>query len=122
MYVVELPTPFASGRSKDCPTCLKTHAAKSLHLRLDSNGDVFVTPGVLETLKTVFLAGLEIMNEVEKPPPLVLGAVDQPTLYLVENRINKSLTAMPWYIPGRNKYENAERMSKSLARLFKKEH
>lgn len=121
MYVVELPQPFANGQPKACPTCSKPHAAKSLHLRLDSNGDVFVTPGVLETLRGVFLAGLEIANEVEKPPPFSLGAVDAPKLYIVEQRLNTSLTAAPKYKPGATKYENAERMRKTFQRLFTKE-
>jgi len=120
MYVVELGTPFANGADKFCPTCLKAHARKSLHLKLDSNGDVFVTPGVLETLRTVFLAGLEVVNEVEKPPPLSIGAVDQDKIYVLDHPLNKSLTAAPSYKPGRTKYESQARMRKTLERLLRR--
>jgi len=120
MYVVELGTPFANGAAKDCPTCLKTHARKSLHLRLDANGDVFVTPGVLETLKGVFMAGLEIGNEVASPPPMSIGAVAQDKLYVLDHPLNKSLTAAPSYKPGRTKYESQARMKKTLERLLRR--
>jgi hypothetical protein len=120
MYVVELGTPFANGQPKLCPTCLKAHARKSLHLKLDANGDVFVTPGVLETLRTVFMAGLEITNEVEKPPPLSIGAVAQDKIYVLDHPLNKSLTAAPSYKPGRTKYESQARMRKTLERLLRR--
>jgi len=121
MYVVELSTPFANGLPKDCPTCLKAHDRKSLHLKLDANGDVFVAPGVLNTLKTVFMAGLEVVNEVENPPAMNIGAVDQDKIYVLDHPLNKSLTAAPSYKPGRTKYESQARMFKTLERLFKKE-
>lgn len=120
MYVVELGTPFANEQPKFCPTCLKSHARKSLHLKLDSNGDVFVTPGVLETLRTVFLAGLEVVNEVEKPPPLSIGAVDQDKIYVLDHPLNKSLTAAPSYRKARTKYESEARMRKTLERLLRR--
>lgn len=117
-YVVELPQPFHSGLPKMCPTCLKAHASKSLHLRLDANGDVFVTPGVLKELRKVFMAGLEVANEVPKPPPMMLGAVDQPKLYVVEQRLNMSLTAAPSYKPGRTKWENSNRIAKVFEKML----
>lgn len=122
MYVVELGQPFANGLPKMCPTCLKSHAGKSIHLKLDASGDCFVTPGVWETIRTkAFGAGLEPTNHVLKPPPLSIGAVDQNKIYVIESPLNKSLTAAPMYVPGRTKYENRDNMLKSLAKMFKKE-
>ena len=121
LYVVELTTPFANGLPKDCPQCLRSHANKSIHLRLDANGDCFVTPGVWETIRReAFGAGLEPQNTVDNPPEQKVGAVDLDKLYVLDHPLNKSLTAAPSYKPGRTKYESQARMTKILKQLFPK--
>jgi hypothetical protein len=55
-----------------CPTCGTVHIQKTYHLNLDNGGFTIVSPEVLARLKEVGLAGLEIMNEVEKPPAITL--------------------------------------------------
>jgi hypothetical protein len=118
-FVVELPTAFENAQPHRCPSCSqpnapKFHDRKSIHLHLDENGDVFVTPGVLETLKTVFLAGMEIVNEVEKPPMQKIGAVDRPQTLVVEKRLNQDQNGEQLYVPGETKYEARDRMAKAL--------
>lgn len=56
-----------------CPTCKETHFQKTYHLNLDAEGFCIVSPVVLERLKEVGLAGLEVMNEVKRPPPITLN-------------------------------------------------
>lgn len=120
MYVIELGTPFANGLPKMCPTCLKAHAKKSLHLKLDVDGNCFVTPGVWETIRReAFGAGLEPLNHVEKPPPLSIGAVAQDKIYVIDQPINRSLTAAPMYVPEKTKYESSDTVLNGFKRLFK---
>ena len=57
-----------------CPTCHTVHERKTYHLNLDDTGAVIVSPVVFERLKEIGLAGLEIVNEVAKPPPLIVTA------------------------------------------------
>lgn len=86
MFVVELPKPYPDPYQ--CPTCGKLHERKSIHLRLDSGGNVIVSSTVFERLREVFLAGMEVAGEVANPPPLLVGAVDSPQTEIVEHLLN----------------------------------
>lgn len=56
-----------------CPTCNEIHYHKTYHLNLDGEGCVTVSSTVLERLKEIGLAGLEVLNEVKRPPPITLN-------------------------------------------------
>jgi hypothetical protein len=96
-YVVELPQPYPEPY--DCPSCRITHPNKAIHLRLNSNGDVFVSEGILALLQQVGLAGMEVANQVNNAPPQIVGAVEVPTL---ETRI----ADRRFYVPGRTRAES----------------
>ena len=71
-YTVETPrqqygVPYA------CPICKRLHYYKAHHIELDDNGNGIVSEGVLEELRYAGMAGLEIVNEVPKPPPVTIG-------------------------------------------------
>lgn len=110
--VVELAETYHNRKPRWCVGCDKEHDRKSIHIRLDSTGHVFVSPEVLESLRPVFLAGMEVVNEVEKPPTQLLGAVDQPTVHVVENKLDTAKNAEPFYKPGITKYEARDKMLK----------
>lgn len=99
----------------DCPSCARTHERKAIHLRLDPSGDVIVAPQVLAELRKlpVMPAGLEVANEVEKPPPLVIGAIDQPKSEILSFPLNAD-QAERFHRPGHDRYEAERRMSKLL--------
>lgn len=81
------------------------HAYKTLHLRLDSAGDVFVAPGILELLNKVpTRAGLEISNEVNNAPGQKVGAVEQPTVLTI-NASQNGPGHSNFYVPGRTQQE-----------------
>jgi hypothetical protein len=107
-YVVELRQPMPKEHNAPCFACSRKgapliHANKSIHLRLDANGDVFVAPGILKLLRKVpTMAGLEVVPGRNAPPQLV-GAVAQPTQDIV-------LAGQRFYVPGFNKYKAGERM------------
>lgn len=56
-----------------CSICREIHTQKTYHLNLDNSGFTIVSPTVLSRLQEVGMAGLEIMNEVEKPPAITLN-------------------------------------------------
>jgi len=107
-YVVELDKPMVGRRA--CNACSRkdnpvVHAKKSLHLRLDQHGDVFVADGILKLLKTVpAMAGLEVVDG-RNPPPQFVGAVELPTSEIINANER-------FYVPGRTKYDAAARMHK----------
>lgn len=109
VFVVETaityPVPYA------CPLCAKMETRKSIHLRLDAQGDVIVAPPVYEALRLVpEFGGLKVMNDIATPPPLFLGAVAMPTQHIVEHRLNGAQNGAPSYRPGRTQYESRDRM------------
>jgi len=112
-YVVELPTPYL--RAYNCPTCSKYHANKAIHLDIDSKGDVIVSPEVLASLAPVFYGGLEVANEIKKPPPQSVGAVGMTKREIVDAPLNKDKKAADAYVPERTKYQSRDRMQKALA-------
>jgi len=120
--VVELEQDFANSRPRFCPSCAKMHERKSIHLRLDGSGHVFVSPEVYASLLPVHLAGMEVGNMVSKPPVQILGAVEQPTTNIVEQRLNRDTNAAPAYVPGRTKYQSRDRLAAALARSLAKEN
>jgi hypothetical protein len=113
-YVVELELEWASRRSRFCKMCSRVHDRKAIHLKVDANGDTIVSAAVLERLRTVYLAGFEIVNDIAKPPTQYIGAVDQPTLLVVENKLNRDQTPEPAYVPPITKYESRDRLHRSL--------
>jgi len=102
----EYPEPY------DCPSCSKIHNRKAVHLRLDADGDVIVSSPVYESLKIVFFAGLEIMNEVEKPPVMTVGAVERPNIHVVEYSLNGQNGE--FNRPGLTKYESRDILHKTI--------
>ncbi len=110
-FVVELQTLYDDPNGYDCPTCKLNHRNKAIHLRLDSNGDVIVAEGVYEKLLTVGLAGMEAVNQIAKPPPMNVGAVDIPTQEI-------KLGDRRFYVPGRTKYESSAITEKPLRELI----
>lgn len=107
-YVVELPQAY--GQPYNCPACGKLHARKALHLRLDGNGDVIVSREIYLSLQQVYLAGLELVNEVPNPPPVSIGAVAKDKERIVESPLNRDNTAAEIITPARTKYEGRDRL------------
>ena len=103
-FVVELPQVYP--QPKMCPACSKVHANKAIHLRLDANGDVIVSPEVYGKLLGVHLAGFELANEVKDPPPLFLGAVAKDKERIVEIPLNAQVQEQ--IAPGRTQYESRD--------------
>jgi hypothetical protein len=123
-FVVELETDFASRRPRACPSCSqpnapKFHDRKSVHLRLDANGDVIVSADVYLSLVPVFLAGMEVVNEIEKPPTQMMGAVALPTQKIVEQKLNADTNAPDFYVPGKTKYESRDRLWAAIRRALR---
>lgn len=116
--VVELPQPYP--RPYACPDCGKTHDRKAVHLRLDSNGDVIVAPAIFTRLQEVFLAGMEVVNEVSNQPPLRIGAVELPHREIVEVGLNDQ-ASQRFHRPGRTKHESAARLLTDFRRVLAKE-
>ena len=56
-----------------CPLCQVLHPVKTVHLWLEPDGTVIVSPGVLDELRLAGMPDLEVVNEVQAPPPLRLG-------------------------------------------------
>lgn len=56
-----------------CPLCSTTHQHKTVHLRLDGDGNVIVSKGVWADLKDVPGLPFAIANEVRKPPKIILS-------------------------------------------------
>jgi hypothetical protein len=104
-YVVELPQDMPETHARECFSCKVVHARKSIHLRLDAHGDVFVADGILALLRTVpTMAGLEVVPG-RNAPGQVIGAVAQDTTEVV-------LAGQRFYVPGFNKYKAGERMQR----------
>jgi hypothetical protein len=110
-YVVEMPQKYPVPH--ECPTCRTNHIYKSIHLRLDEHGDVFVHPGIYELLKTVGLAGMEFANEVDNAPPQIIGAVE-----IVKKETITANGHRRFWVPGRTKYESRDIMQKAFRRLL----
>jgi hypothetical protein len=117
-YVVELPQVYP--QPYQCPACGKQHDRKAIHLRLDADGDVIVSQPIYEQLLQVFLGGMELANEVEKPPPLALGAVDTPTTQIIELPLNRDTKAADFYVPGQTKYQGRDKVEAGFKRLLTK--
>lgn len=119
-YVVELEKEWANRRPRLCKSCDRFHDRKAVHLKLDSNGDTIVSAAVLEQLRTVYLAGFEVANEIENPPTQYVGAVEQPKLLVVENRLNADQTPEPAYRPPITKYESEAKVHRGLIEGFRR--
>ena len=53
---------------------LVTHTVKAYHFRLDSEGDIIVSPEIAARIKQIPTnAGLEIGNPVADPPPITIS-------------------------------------------------
>ena len=72
-----------------CPICHRTHFFKANHIWLDDGGNGIVSTGVLADLQQVSLAGLEIVNEVRKPPPMTVGGTSTEHIPIVGAHILK---------------------------------
>jgi hypothetical protein len=113
--VVELEKPFHSGKPRPCHKCRKEHARQALHLSLDSTGHVMVASSILaKHWLRLELAGLQVANQVENAPTHYIGAVDDPTIQVVEMNLNGHHNADPFYVPGRTKYESEAVIRKPL--------
>lgn len=106
-YVVELAW-LPNASTDACNACSQPerpmhHQYKSLHLRLDGAGDVFVAEGILELLRKVpDMAGLQIV-EGRNAPPQFVGAIELSTQDIVNANER-------FYVPGRTKYEARDKM------------
>jgi len=87
MYTVETPRKYPTPYL--CPICHRTHFFKANHIWLDDGGNGIVSTGVLADLKQVSLAGLEIVNEVRKPPPMTVGRASTEHIPIVGAHILK---------------------------------
>jgi hypothetical protein len=94
LYLVEHPT-RKYRVPLTCSTCGSVHIRKTYHLHLDAEGCVIVSPVVFERLRECGLPSLEILNEVENPPPMTLQ-IDVPLSFQksvedsrVETRFNR---------------------------------
>ena len=56
-----------------CPTCHLTHVFKTYHVELDDEGSAIVSLEVWSHIQRIPAHGLQLMNEVVKPPPNVLS-------------------------------------------------
>lgn len=99
---LDYPVPY------DCPSCDKQHNRKAIHLNLDDSGNVIVAKPIYESLLQVGLAGMEVVNEVASPPPLLLGAVEQPKYETIEHNLNGN--GHNFYRPGTDKYKAQDRL------------
>lgn len=130
-YVVELEKEWAARRPRLCLHCSERqqdgtvirrveHDRKAVHLKIDSNGDTVVSTDVLEKLRSVFMAGFEVANEIVNPPTQYIGAIDQPQLLVVENRLNADQNPEPVYRPALTQYQSRDRLHRALARSIGK--
>ena len=108
-YAVELAfQPMPALYSRACNACSRpnaplVHQYKTIHLRLDAAGDVFVAPGIAELLKKVpTMAGLSVVPGRNAPPQTV-GAVDQKESLIV-------LAGREFYVPTSTKHDAIDRM------------
>lgn len=120
-YVVELA--WQKNASTDaCNRCSRpndpvVHGYKTLHLDLDEEGYTYVHPGILNLLRRVpTMAGLEIVNELDNAPPLVIGAVEQPKLLTVNS--TEAGPGHDLYVPGRTQQEAEKRVQAPIIELL----
>lgn len=112
VYVVELDQNLLreAGRVYLCPTCLREHTRKALHLHLDAQGTTMVSATTpRKTMAILNLAGLDIENPVATPPVTHVGAVAQPKLEIVTLPLG-NLHHHDHYVPERNQYESRDRI------------
>lgn len=92
--------PYTTGPI-DCPTCLVLHPVKTVHLWLEPDGSVIVSPGVLTELRMAGMPELEIVNEVADAPPLRIGVGRQSSVQARRDwrpaQDNKNRTAQLWW-------------------------
>lgn len=88
-YAVELVSkPMPAEHTRSCNACSQpdnpvVHRYKTIHLRLDENGDTFVSDGILELLRTVpTMAGLQVVPG-RNAPPQTIGALEQPQQQII---------------------------------------
>lgn len=109
-YAVELLFQPMPSDARACFACSQpdkplVHKYKTLHLRLDSNGDVFVAPGILKLLKKVpTMAGFQIVDG-RNAPPQKIGAIELPPT-------NTIFAERQFYIPGRSLAKSVDAMRK----------
>ena len=117
MYVVEMGTPYASGKPRHCNTCKKEHMEKSLHLRIDSSGHTMVSASTPpSTFAKLELAGLEYANPLDNAPTQKIGAVEQPSLEVVER--HASGREERFNLPAVGKYESEAATLRALDPLI----
>ena len=110
-YVVELPSKEMPADARACNACSRpddpvVHRFKSIHLRLDGEGNVFVARGIYELLlREAGLAGMQVV-EGRNAPPQFVGAIEQPTEEIILSSGDR------FYVPGRTKYEARDRTMK----------
>lgn len=114
-YVVELPQVYPVPY--ECMTCSRpnqpyVHNNKAIHLRLDSEGCVIVAVDIFAALQTAFLGGMELVNEVQSPPALKVGAVDKAKERIIEMPLNVAQTPPAKLTPEANKYQAEARIWK----------
>lgn len=114
--VVELPSRYP--RPYDCPRCRKLHEYKAIHLQLDDQGCVIVARPVYEKLLQVHLAGMEVVNEVPRPPDMAIGAIEQLKAETIEVPLNGH--GQQFWTPGKDKYESRDAMVKPLQPVLDK--
>ena len=118
-YVVELPKALMAG-SKVCPTCSQpnkpvAHAQKALHLRLDANGDCFVSPQMWAAHSfQLGLAGLTAEGKVTNAPGLLVGAVELPQQETITPNGDRH------WVPERTKYESEKTVQAPFIPLLTK--
>lgn len=119
-YVIELELAWPSkpgGRvrsAEPCNDCGKLHLRKALHLRLDHHGDVIIAKPAWESNRVRLLAaGMEVANEVAKPPPLYLGNGWEKR-EIVEFALNTDQTPNGKVEPGKTKYEARDAIQEVL--------
>jgi hypothetical protein len=56
-----------------CVACGKAHAVKTYHVNVDSTGHAIVSHEVWSFMQRYSTAGFQLANEVEHPPPLLVG-------------------------------------------------
>ena len=107
-YAVELawlPGPARACNACSQPGAPQVHAHKTIHLRLDENGDTFVAPGILELLRRVpGMAGLEVVPGTQAAPPQFVGAVESPKQEIIMPNGSSH------YVPGKSPAEAVELM------------
>lgn len=111
-YVVELDLPLVYPTH--CVECNTPHQKKSIHLRLDQNGDCIVSLDVLDQLRTRALGGMEVVNEIQNPPAHRVGAVSVPKREVYTAHLNGGQDPSRLWQPGKDKWESEEATLRTL--------